>query len=385
MPEDKKIAIVYDWIDKWGGIERVLLTLNEIYPEAEFFTSYFDKGKAGWAKNLKIRSSFIQRFPDFIKGSRVASFSFYPFIFESFDFTGYDLVISVTSSFAKAVVTRPETLHICYLLTPARYLWIDPEDYLKSDLVRFLLSPYLVKVREWDFVAAQRPDKIISISKTAADRCKKYYLRDSEVIYPPFDPEYWHKIKAKITSSSAGSRMHGAGIKQKYFLVVSRLESYKKVDLLLQSINELAQAGKLKQNLIIVGEGSQSVELKSKAGEKVTFLSQLSDEELGILYSNAEALIMPQEEDFGYVSLEAQFFGCPVIAYNKGGATETVIDGKTGIFFEEQSVAALKKVLLSYDMVKYDLKRKTEEFGPKNGERFAKKNFKKKLLNLINY
>ncbi len=326
----KKIAIVYDWIDKWGGVERVLLTFHEMFPEAVFYTSYFDKDSAPWAKDLKIKTSRLQKFPNFIKKSRVLSFLFYPFIFELFDFSNYDLVVSVTSSFAKSIITKPGTSHLCYLLTPTRYFWSHKKDYLKNKLFSYLVSNYIDQIKKWDFVAAQKPDKIISISETVKKRCLKYYQRESEVIYPGFDTEYWKNIKDQISKIKETDQISKILKNNKYFLVISRLEPYKKVDLVVKVFN------KLKDVLVIVGEGSQEKKLKKMAGKSVVFLSKLSDVELGSFYTNAQALIMPQEEDFGYVSLEAQFFGCPVIAYKRGGATETVIDGKTGIFFNRQ-------------------------------------------------
>lgn len=384
MPS-KKIAIVYDWIDKWGGVERVLLTMHEMFPQADFFTSYYDPKKAGWAKDLTIKTSFIQKLPQVIRSSRLVSFPFYPYAFESFNFNNYDLVISVTSSFAKSVITKPETLHVCYLLTPTRYLWVNPEQYLNKP-VSTIMAGYIAKTKEWDFVAAQRPDKIISISQTVVERCKKFYKRNSEVLYPPFDVKYWNNVKSKVSFDKLRiqSKIEGKSQKsklefknQKFFLVVSRLEPYKRIDLILHLIN------KLKKNLVIVGDGSQLQKLRQIAGETVTFLSNLSDLELGFLYSKAEALIMPQEEDFGYVALEAQFFGCPVIALNKGGATETVIENKTGIFFSGQSVKSLQDALKRFDVVKYEIKQNTLEFGIKNLEKFSKEKFTRQFLNII--
>ncbi len=364
----KKIAIVYDWIDKWGGVERVLLTLHEMFPKAIFYTSYFDKDSASWAKDLKIKTSFLQRFPDFIKKSRILSFIFYPFAFESFDFSGYDLVISVTSSFGKSVITKPGTRHICYLLTPTRYLWSHGKDYSNNKLISYLASDYIDKIKKWDFVAAQRPDKIISISETVKERCLRYYQRESEVIYPGFDTEYWKNIKDQISKILKNN---------KYFLVISRLELYKKVDLVVKVFN------KLKDVLVIVGEGTEEKKLKKIAGKNVIFLSKLTDEELGYLYSNAQALIMPQEEDFGYVSLEAQFFDCPVIAYKKGGATETIIDGKTGIFFNRQEEISLVGAIERFNKIKYNLRNKVRKFEMKNTERFSKERFIGNFLKIL--
>ena len=398
----KKIAIVYDWIDKWGGVERVLLSLHELFPDADFFTSSYDPEKAVWASNLKINTSFIQKLPKFVRGNRPASLPFYPYAFESFDFTNYDLVISVTSAFAKSIITRPETLHICYLLTPTRFLWVNPFDYIRNSLVRSAVSPYVTKLREWDFVSAQRPDRMISISQTVADRCKKYYQRNSEIIYPPFDIEYWRRIKSELRKKSFRAKWRNlspaifdfdslAG----YFLIVSRLEPYKRVDVAIETFNSFVFGTSMQRplqkrtilkntTLIVAGEGSESNRLKQMANKNVLFLNNLSDHELAYLYSNAEAIIMPQEEDFGYVSLEAQFFGCPVIAYKQGGAGETVIEGKTGIFFAEQSRKSLQSALNRFNMIKYELKRSCKEFGLKSIARYDKKIFEDNFLRILN-
>ncbi|OGK16084.1 hypothetical protein A2774_01795 [Candidatus Roizmanbacteria bacterium RIFCSPHIGHO2_01_FULL_39_12c] len=380
MRKFKKIAIIYDWMDKWGGVERVLLILQEIFPQSDFFTSYFDPEKAAWAKDLSIKTSFIQKLPPFLRRSRIASLPFYPFAFESFDFSEYELVISVTSSFAKSVITKPETFHLCYLLTSTRFLWTSADIYLKKRLIKAMLFPYLEKLRVWDFIAGQRPDKIVSVSQSVADRCRKFYKRDSEVIYPPFDKDHWNRVKSEVRSSKleTNSKLKYFSSKQKYFLVVSRLEPYKKVELAVQSFNRLDDV-----NLVVVGEGSEKNKLKKIAKDNIFFVSNITDAQLGYLYSQAQALVMPQDEDFGYVSLEAQFFGCPVIAYHQGGAVETVIDGKTGIFFDRQNQDALTVMIKKYDMIKYELKKTTKEYGVKNAEKFEKSIFKSLFLSAL--
>ena len=369
MKLNKRVAIVYDWIDKWGGVERILLDLHKMFPEAVFYTSYLDKEKATWAKDLKIKTSFLQNFPNFIKKNRILSFIFYPFAFESFDFSGYDLVISVTSSFSKSIITQPGTKHICYLLTPTRFLWSHKKEYFGRGLISYLVRGYLAYMKKWDYVAGQRPDKFISISKTVRDRCKKYYKRKSEVIYPGFDTQYWQEVKLETRNSKLETNYKSKILNSKNFLVVSRLESYKKVDLVIKVFN------KLKKPLIIVGEGTQENKLKQIAEKNITFLSKLSDVELSNLYTNAKALIMPQEEDFGYVALEAQYFGCPVISYKKGGATETVVDGKTGIFFLSQTEKSLIQTVERFDKIGYNLRKNIEVFGTQNLKKFSKKFF----------
>ena len=377
MLYQKKIAIVYDWIDKWGGVERVLLNLHEMFPEAVFYTSYFDEIKAEWAKDLNIKTSFLQKFPDFIKKSRILSFIFYPFAFESFDFSGYDLVISITSSFAKSIITKPRTKHICYLLTPTRYLWSHKQDYIKNNLINYLISGYLDMFKNWDLVVSQRPDKIISISETVRERCKKYYKRDSEVMYPGFDVEYWKGIKSEIRNPKFETNSKFKILNSKFFLVISRLEPYKRVDLAIKVFN------RLNKQLVIIGEGSQEKKLKQIAGKNITFLSKLSDVELGSFYSSAQALIMPQEEDFGYVSLEAQLFGCPVLAYKKGGVLETIIENKTGIFFDNQDERSLSQAIERFNKIEYNLKSEAREIGLSNVEKFSKEKFINKFIKLI--
>jgi len=361
----KRVAIVYDWFDKWGGIERVLLHLYEALPEAVFYTSHLDLEKASWARYLRIRSSFIDSFPEFIKKSRILSFPFYPYVFENFDLRDYDLVVSVTSAFAKSVITHPDTKHICYLLSPPRYLWSHQQAYLG----RF--AGYLTgSLKNWDKITAWRPDEIISISQTVSDRCLKYYGRKSKVLYPPFDKRYWEKVKVGISQSQRKKR-------QDYFLVVSRLEPYKKIDLAISAFNCLGK------KLIVVGEGSVEKKLKEVAGKNIFFMKNLSDMQLGEIYSGAKALIMPQEEDFGLVSLESQFFGTPVIAYKKGGATETVCEGESGIFFEKQTKSSLMEAIERYEKIEYNLRSKTEKTALNKIIKYDKDYFTKSIKSLI--
>lgn len=362
-----KIAIVYDWFDKWGGVERILLSLKEIFPGAVFYTSYFDEKKAAWAKDFNIKTSFIAKFPAPIRSSRILSLPFYPYVFESFNLRGFDLVISVTSSFAKSVITGPGCLHLCYLLTPTRFLWSHRKEYIRENISN---RWFIRQLKEWDLVSSARPDEIIAISETVRDRCLKYYQRQSEVIYPPFDREYWSNVKSKILNPKFQ-------INTKYYLIVSRLEPYKKVALAVETFN------RLKKQIVIVGEGSEEGKLKNMAGKNILFFKKITDEELAGLYNQAEALVMPQEEDFGYVSLEGQFFGCPVIALNRGGARETIIDYKTGLFFKEQSTEALTDAIERFEKIKYNFKNRVVEYGVENVGRFEKNKFREKLIEKI--
>lgn len=346
-PKKKRIAIVYDWIDKWGGVERVLLHLHSLFPEAHFFTTAVDIKKAQWAKYLSIHSSFLQLFPRIIRSWRALLLPLYPLAFESFELDEYELVISVTSAFAKGIITKPDTKHICYLLTPTRYLWSHVNDYVPS-IFQLASKPFQKHLRKWDIHASKRPDGYISLSNTTAHRTREYYHVDTPVIYPPFDTQYWdRKLKEKKQSPHIS-------FSKPYYLWVGRMESYKKPELVLEAAKQIDS-----HSFIFVGTGSLERYLKQKASSNCQFTGSISDEELSYLYSGAEALIMPQNEDFGYVSLEAQYHGCPVIAYRKGGACETIKEGTSGVFFDEQTVPSLVSVLERYTQISYNLRHST--------------------------
>ncbi|MCX7880934.1 MAG: glycosyltransferase [Patescibacteria group bacterium] len=378
-----KIAIVYDWIDKWGGVERVLLTLAEIFPQAIFYTSYYDEKRAVWAKKLKIRTSFIQKLPNLIKKNRILSLPFYPFAFESFNFNEFDLVISISSSFAKGIITKPKTKHITYLLTPTRFLWTHPEDYQKKFKNFWPISSYLVYLKKWDLIASQRPDKIIAISKTVKERCLKYYQRESEVIYPPFDIDYWQKKEEEMKRNNQIFNEKFKIKNDDFYLLVSRLEPYKKTFLAIKVFNQI------KKHLIIIGEGSEERYLRKIAKGNIQFFKNLADEELAYFYSKGQGLIVPQEEDFGYVALEGQFFNCPIIAFKKGGLKETVINGQTGIFFDKQEETYLIKAVERFEKIKYNLKKTIKDkkniiFNKFNKKRFIE-SFLKTISNFTNF
>jgi len=382
-----KVALVYDRVNKWGGAERVLLALHKIWPEAPLYTSVYDPKSAPWAKVFDIRTSFLQKVP-FVRTHHEWFAWLMPLAFESFNFDGYDLVISVTSAEAKGIISKPNTLHISYILTPTHYLWgIEKgEEYHRfgrlAPLVKVFALPFLSYLRAWDKIASQRPDILLAISKNVQKRIVKYYGRSSEVIYPPVDVRKFQisNIKCQINPKFQISNT-------KYFLVVSRLVPYKRVDIVVQAFNKLGW------NLKIIGIGSEMEKLKRMAKDNIEFLGQLTDNELVSYYQNCQAVIFPQEEDFGLVPLEAQACGKPVIAYRGGGATETVIDGKTGLFFYPPATpkqayacdggrgpqtALLIKVLESFNPKKFrpvDCREQAEKFSE---ERFLTE-FKKKV------
>jgi len=361
-----KVALIYDWVNKIGGAERVLEALHEIWPEAPLYTAVYNPKTAPWAKDFKVIPSFLQKFP-FAKTQHEAYPWLTPLAFESFDFSEFDIVISVTSAEAKGIITKPKTLHICYCLTPTRYLWSGYQDYFRSSVFRFFSSPLVSYLRCWDLIAAQRPDSYLAISQNVAGRIKKYYGQDSRVIYPPIDTEKFKTRRYREATSSAYTLDA-----KPYFLVVSRLVPYKKVDIAIEAFNKLGLP------LKVVGTGNQTRRLKRMAKKNIEFLGQLTDEALLGYYQRCVATVFPQEEDFGLVPLEAQACGKPVIAYRGGGALETVVEGKTGEFFAEQTPESLGAQVLKFRPGKY----KPEDCR-QNALRFTKEIFKKKFKEFV--
>jgi glycosyltransferase involved in cell wall biosynthesis len=289
-----------------------------------------------------------------------------PLAFESFSFDEYDAVISVTSESAKGIITKPKTMHLCYCLTPTRYLWSGHKYYFDNRVKRLAFGPIVNYLRKWDLVAAQRPDGYIAISKIVQGRIEKYYGRESQVVYPPlvFDSSMEAESPAREPDD--------------FFLVVSRLVRYKKVDLVVDVFNRLGW--KLK----VIGGGRELNALARKAKKNIEFLGHLTDEALVSYYQKCQAVIFPQEEDFGLVPLEAQWHGRPVISYRAGGALETVIERKTGLFFKEQTVEALAETLIEFKREDFDQKicrRQAEKFNLESFKKEFKKVFEEQWKN----
>lgn len=356
-----KVALVYDRLNKWGGAERVLLNLHKIFPKAPLYASVYNRERAKWAEIFNVRTSFLQKFP-YASKAHEAYALLMPFAFEKMVFDDYDLVISVTSEAAKGIITGPKTLHICYCLTPTRYLWSGYEDYFKNPLLRIISKPAVYYLKKWDKIASKRPDFYLAISEEVQKRIKKYYNRDSIVIYPALELDLL-KIREEKTKSKLSP----------YFLIVSRLVSYKRVDLAIQAFNNLGSS------LKIVGTGSEEKKLKRMANPNIEFLGDLTDDRLVSYYKGCLALIFPGREDFGLTILEAQSFGKPIIAFKAGGALETVIEGKTGKFFYPQTAEALIEIIRKFEK---------EEFNPnyckRQADEFRFEEFKKKFTEAIN-
>jgi glycosyltransferase involved in cell wall biosynthesis len=365
-----KVAIVYDRVNKWGGAERVLLVLHEMFPDAPLYTSVYSPSGAPWARIFpKVIPSFIKKIP--LARDRHEHFPYLmPIAFESFDFGDFDLVVSVTSEAAKGVITKPSTKHVCYCLTPTRYLWSGYDDYFKYTPIKYLSYPIISYLRYWDKIAAQRPDVMVSISTEVQKRIDKYYGRDSVIIYPPVEIE---NFQFPPKSSATGQAISNFQAKRgDYFLVVSRLVPYKKVDLAIDAFNELGYP------LVVVGTGWDERKLKRKALSNVTFTGHLTDKELASYYQRARAFVFPQKEDFGLVAVEAQAAGCPVIAYKNGGALDTVIDGKTGVFFEEQNKLNLIDAVNRFQQLSFKKKDLID-----NARRYSKERFKREFLKIV--
>ncbi len=331
-----KVALIHDHLAQAGGAEKVLKVLTEMFPEAPIYTLLYEKKNVD--KNFAgrhIETSVIQRLPGGVKHYKWYLF-FMPMAVEFFDLRDFDLVISDASAFAKGVITSPDTLHICYCHTPTRYLWSDAHQYLNelkyNKWMKKIISLTLGRLRLWDYAAAQRVDHFIANSATVQKRISKYYRRDSEIIYPPVETD-----KFKIADLSRQSRQ------ERYFLLGCRLAPYKRADIVVQAFKALGDGFNLK----IFGDGLDLPRLRRLAGgaSNIEFLGRVDEDKKAELYANALAFINPQEEDFGITAVEAMAAGRPVLAYRRGGATETVIEDKTGLFFDEQTPAAVMALL----------------------------------------
>jgi len=329
-----RIALVHEFLTQFGGAERVLLELLAIWPDATVHVLVHKPDGVNHAfDGYRLNTSFVDRLP-MARSSHKWYLALMPLAVESFDLAGYDVVLSDSSSFAKGA--NAKGLHVCYCHTPTRFLWTEGDSYLAATgypwLVRLLARPILAFIKSWDHMAAQKPDFIIANSRNVQDRIKKYYGRDSEVIPPPVDAEFFRPTAAKGD----------------YFLAASRLEPYKRVDLVIEAFNQLGWP------LKVAGTGTALGKLKSMAKPNVVFLGKVPDEQLRDLYSGAQAYIFPAEEDAGIMVLEAQACGTPVIVYGSGGSLETVVPGVTGKFFDHQDVPSLVQALNGFNHANYD-------------------------------
>lgn len=353
---------MHDYLNQYGGAERVVEVLHEIFPEAPIYTSiYISKNLSKSFRGMDIRVSFMQKLP-FLDRHFKKYLLLYPKAMESFNLENYDVVLSSSSAFAKGVKLLKKTCHICYCYTPMRFVW-DYENYIAREnfgkVIYKVLPLAINKLRKWDLETSRGVNYFIAISENVRKRIKKYYHKEAEVIYPPVEVSKF-KVAREVRD---------------YFLVVSRLNSYKRVDLVIEAFNKLGLP------LRVVGDGPYRSELeKMVIGKNIKFLRRVPDEKLIEIYSKCRAFIFPGEEDFGIAPVEAQASGRPVIAYAGGGALETIVEGVTGIFFYGQSVThlinAVKNFVQKESYFKPDVIRK-------NALRFDKEIFKQKLKDFV--
>ncbi len=329
-----KLALVHDWLRGIGGAERVLVELHRMFPEAPIYTLFYDpKFVMQWLPDVDIRSSFLQRIPLITRLYSLFSWLM-PSAIESFDLSDFDTVLSSSAIFSKGLVLKPSTKHICYCYSPTRFAWDWHAEYSNDKDISWSGLVFQHLFRLWDRAAADRVDQFIAISKTVQARIKKYYGAESIVIYPATS------IKNQVSSIEVSNKnikhsVFNIVFNSSYFLIVSRLYKYKNIDIAIEAFNKLGYS------LVIIGGGQDRKRLERLASKNITFLGEQDDSVLGAYYNACRAFIMPQEEDFGLTAVEAMSFGKPVIALRRGGATETLIEGHTGEFFQDPIPEAL--------------------------------------------
>jgi len=358
--DNLKVAVVAEELTQLGGSERVLDCFLELYPAAPIYTIVWDDKKTHRKYRGKdIRTSFIQKMPFGVKKYKWF-LPLMPLAIESFDLKNYDLVLSVTSALAKGVKIKKPTIHVCYCNTPTRYLWFDTAFYLKNapipNFIRPIMPTVIKFLRKWDLKASKKPDFYITNSRNVQKRMRKYYNRDSFPIFPPVD------IKRFRPKDTPGQ----------YYLIVSRIEPYKKVDLVIEAFKKIGLP------LKIVGSGTRFEEYRKERSSNIEFIGRVDDESLAKYYQNAIATIFPQEEDAGIVPLESMACGRPVIAFGRGGALESIVDGKTGIFFKEQTVKSLIEAVKRFQKQKFNSK-----LIRHHAEKFDKEVFKEKISDFV--
>lgn len=354
-----KVAIIHDWLTGMRGGELVLDSLLKIYPEAELFTLIYNKGKLNERiENRKIHTAFTDRLP--FKSSKYRSYlPLFPTAIETFDLRGFDLIISSSHCVAKGIIPPPDSIHISYVHSPMRYVWDLYYDYFPetNGLKFFIIQAISNYLRNWDVSSSHRVDEFTCNSKFIAKRIKKFYARESTVIHPPCLPENF-----KVEESP----------KDDYYLVVSAFAPYKRIDIALEAfkIN--------KKKLFVIGGGQDEIKLKSSVAPNIQFLNSLPRKEIAEYYRKARGFIFPGLEDFGITPVESQGYCAPVIAFGQGGALETVVSGKTGVFFPEQTPWSLNQAILESEKIQY----KKEDFQA-SIERFTEEKFINEIKNTV--
>ena len=364
-----KIALVHDYLVRFGGAERVLFSIHKIFPRAPIFTLVWDERKMRqYFPDAKIKPSFLNKFPKFLSLNPRRLAFLLPMAVESIDFSDYDMVISSSSAFVKGIVTRTNTVHICHCHAPSRFMWEWSHNYLKdrrfNRFSRPFASFFLNYLRIWDVNAAQRVDHFLANSNFTASRIHKYYRKDSTVLYPPV---------RRSEIAIGGDNPLGD---KKFFIIVSQLANAKRIDLAINAFK------KLEIPLVIIGEGPEKRRLEKAAGKETIFLGRLSDQEVDKYLAHAQGFIFPGEDDFGIAPVEAMMHGKPVLALRKGGATETVIEGVTGEFFDSLDVETIadgvRRMRKNISEGKYD-----PRTIKNHAEKFSEEQFKLGLLDFL--
>ena len=361
--KNMKIAVVADWLTNQGGAENVVWDIMQTFPDADLFTSIYNQKKLPQFAKYKPITSFINNLP-LAKNKHQLYLGLMPYAFENFDFSEYDIVISSNFACSKSVVTKVETLHICYCHTPMRYVWGDYIDFIKRyklpQFLKFLAKPILHKIRIFDYLAAKRVDKFIANSTYIQRRISKFYKEDSIVLNPSREEPIQ---KQKAINEFA---------KTDFYLAIGRLTSHKRFDLTIKAFN------KSKKTLIVAGDGAMLPELKKmNINPNTHFLGFISKQERAWLYRNARALIFPQNEDFGITPIEAHSYGCPVIAFESGGVLDTV-NKTNGVLFKTQTVESINNAIDKFEKSKFNKQQIIEE-----NLKFSSENFQKKLKQII--
>lgn len=354
-----KVAIIHDWLVNYGGAERVVEALLEIYPLADIFTLVYDEKKMHHIfKNNKITTTYLQKFP---KATKLYTkfLPLMPFAFEQLDLRQYDIIISSSSCCAKGVITSPSSIHIAYIHSPMRYCWDLYHDYKdKSGLItRLFMYLFIKKLRIWDYTSSQRIDKIVANSNYVSKRIKKYWNRESKVIYPPVDTD---RLEPNWKESDD------------FYVVFSRFVPYKRIDLAIEACKLLGR------KLIVIGDGEQYDYLYSLKNQYIQFVGRIDDSKVKDYLQRCKALIFCAEEDFGIIPLEVQSCGRPVIAFGKGGALETVVENITGVFFYSQDVKNVVLAIQKFENLKFNTKQIYE-----HAQKFSKEIFQKQIKNIV--
>jgi glycosyltransferase involved in cell wall biosynthesis len=343
-----KIALVYDRVNTpFGGAEQVLLALHQLYPDAPLYTAVYDPERAKWADVFKVRVSFLSRWSLVSKFHRAFAWLM-PLAFESFDFSKYDILISITSAEAKGIITLPHQLHLCYLLTPTRYLWSHAEEYQQDAWTGWLRALIFGYLKWWDRAAAARPDAYVPISQLVQERTHRFYKRQTlPVIYPPLSQEFYNLAGQDQTAALLAN----FDLNTPYYLIVARLVPYKRIDLAIEA------CGQLNKRLVVIGQGPDLERLQQLAAQtqaahpnsRIEFVQAVQPQQIVAYYQRCAGFLAPGEEDFGITVLESQAAGKPVIVAQTSGAAETVQAGKTGILLSEQTPAALAAAILQLE------------------------------------